>query len=148
MIIQNLDSKGVNIGSSAGLIAINELKKLDQLAANSNFIKDYKSNSKIRQEYKKVVESLVAVVQSEGRATNGFMFDRESPLSNIQALDNKIHIGEKGLVSVYPELYIVGSGLGSLSKAAISKLGIEKLAQQSLKNTTLNRPGFLGDLTF
>ena len=137
MIIQNLDSKGVNIGSSAGLIAINELKKLDQLAANSNFIKDYKSNSKIRQEYKKVVESLVAVVQSEGRATNGFMFDRESPLSNIQALDNKIHIGEKGLVSVYPELYIVGSGLGSLSKAAISKLGIEKLAQQSLKNTTL-----------
>ena len=120
-ILQYLDKVGADHPISDGLIAVNRLKQMDALAASPEFIKAYQSDAKVRKDFKNQVESLASIVQQSGRAKEGFMFDKEVPLTNISKLGG-IRTGEVGLIPVYPEFELMGLGIGKATKAVAVKL--------------------------
>ncbi|WP_269768631.1 VENN motif pre-toxin domain-containing protein [Neisseria weixii] len=127
-ILQYLDKVGADHPISDGLIAVNRLKQMDALAASPEFIKAYQSDAKVRKDFKNQVESLASIVQQSGRAKEGFMFDKEVPLTNISKLGG-IRTGEVGLIPVYPEFELMGLGIGKATKTVAVKL----LGNKSLK---------------
>ncbi|RPD82979.1 hypothetical protein EGK74_13940, partial [Neisseria weixii] len=127
-ILQYLDKVGADHPISDGLIAVNRLKQMEALAASPEFIKAYQSDAKVRKDFKNQVESLASIVQQSGRAKEGFMFDKEVPLTNISKLGG-IRTGEVGLIPVYPEFELMGLGIGKATKTVAVKL----LGNKSLK---------------
>ena len=106
--------------ASNGLHAVDYLGQLNDLAANPEFVQQYRTDANIKAQFDKQLQQAIYLIQNENRATESVAFDRNLPTDNIAKLNAGLAYIEKGLDPVYPELWLLGTG--SLARSGLAKL--------------------------